>query len=69
MVVSPWFHDTVSSRSAVDRSKTSSAFMTASVWNSTSIEPPAVSSMDETFSRPSWLMANLTRMGLRAGSF
>jgi len=45
MVVSPSLHDTVNSRSAVDRSSTSSAFMTASVWNSTSIEPPAVRSM------------------------
>ena len=57
-------HDTFNNRSAVDRSATSSAFMTASVWNSTSIEPPPVRSVAETPSRPSLLMANLTRIGL-----
>src|SRR5579883_2290632 len=61
-------HDTLSSRRAVERSATSSAFMTASVSNSTSIEPPPVRSVAETPSRPSLLMANFTRIGLRAGS-
>ena len=46
-------HDTFSNRSAVDRSATSSAFMTASVSNSTSIEPPPVRSVAETTRRPS----------------
>ena len=41
--------------------------MTASVSNSTSIDPPPVRSVAETPSRPSLLMANLTRIGLRAG--
>ena len=65
----PWpgAYETFISRSAVDRSATSSAFMTASVSKSTSIEPPPVRSVAVTPRRPSLLMANLTRIGLRAG--
>src|SRR5689334_1607244 len=61
--VAPAAQETFISRRAVERSATSSAFMTASVSKATSIEPPPVRSAAVTARRPSWLMANFTRIG------